>query len=180
VIVGDSARQQARKELLMNSTAYSLPLLFADPMELGAGLAGLIVALSQVVSGIGLAIIAWGTYSSVLRLIATETAALRGHLPKADALAGRVVFATYLLPALDFMVAGGLIKAFAVPDWQLAALLASLVFARSMIGISLRWGITPALDLPALPRVAEQIAAPVSHSEDADAAVLEGLATVSS
>jgi uncharacterized membrane protein len=141
-------------------------------------LAGLIVSLSQVVSGIGLAIIAWGAYCSVLRLIGTETAAARGQLPHADALCGRAVFASYLLPALDFMTAGVLIKTFAMPDWQQAALLASLVIARTLIGFSLRWGITPAPGLTALPLMNEQRATPVPPPQGATATT-DGVALAS-
>jgi hypothetical protein len=144
---------------------FASSFLFAELSEIGGSLAGLIVALSQVVSGTGLAVIAWGIYCSVLRLIATETAAARGQLTQADALAGRAVFSSYLIPALDFMVAGSLIKTFVVSDWQQAAWLASLVFARTLIGLGLRWGITPAPGLMALPRVIPQLAAPVSASE---------------
>jgi uncharacterized membrane protein len=148
------------------STAARFSLLFAQQAEPGPNsLTGLIVSLSQVVSGIGLVIIVWGTYASVLRLIATETAAARGQLPHADAASGRSVFAFYLLPALDFMTAGILIKTFAVPDWQQAALLTSLVFARTLIGVSLRWGSFPAPGLVALPRKTEQLATPVFPAE---------------
>jgi uncharacterized membrane protein len=165
---------------MMISAVAHLSFLFAQQAELGASsLTGLIVSLSMVVSGIGLVIIAWGTYSSLPRLIATETAAARGQLPQADALAGRSVFACYLIPALDFMAAGSLIKTFAVPDWQQAALLASLVFARTLIGLNLRWGITPAPGLTALPPVTEQLAAPAPPSQ-APPVTPEGVASVGS
>jgi hypothetical protein len=67
------------------------------------------------------------------------------------------------------MVAGCLIKTFAVQDWQQAALLASLVFARTLIGLSLRWGIMPAPGLMALPPVTEHLGAPVPPSESSTA-----------
>jgi uncharacterized membrane protein len=142
--------------------------LFAQQTELWSNsVAGLIVPLSVIISGIGVAVIAWGTYSSVLRLIAFETAAARGQLPKAEGVNDRFVFATYLISGLDFLTAGSVIKAVVAPDWQQAGLLASLVFARTLVGLSLRCGITPAPGLTALPPVTtEQLAAPVppSHS----------------
>jgi uncharacterized membrane protein len=165
---------------MLFATANSLFLL-AQQADLGAtSLTGLIVSLSHVVSGVGLVIIAWGTYSSVLRLIGTETAAARGQLPQAEALRGRAVFASYLLPALDFMVAGILIKTFAVPDWQQTALLASLVFARTLIGLSLRWGIAPALGVTAERPLAEQFAAPFPPPPQGPAVTPEGVALAGS
>src|SRR5262249_52322372 len=90
--------------------------LFAQQTELWSNsVAGLIVPLSLIISGIGIAVIAWGTYSSVLRLIASETAAARGQLPKAEAVNDRFVFATYLISGLDFLTAGSVIKAVVVP-----------------------------------------------------------------
>jgi uncharacterized membrane protein len=133
--------------------------LWANPIT------GLIVSLSLVVSGIGVAIIAWGAYASVLRLIASETAAARGQLPRADAVMGRLVFATYLLPGLDFLTAGSVVKTLAAPDWQQAALLASLVFARTLVGLGLRWGVTPVAALMTLPPVTEQLATPPAPAE---------------
>jgi len=157
----------------------AFPLLFAEQVDLGANtLTGLMVALSQVVSGIGVVLIAWGTYSFLLRLIATETAAARGQLSKTDTLAGRAAFAGYLLPALDFMVAGCLVRTFAVPDWQQAALLASLVFARALITLSLRWGVTPAPELTALPPAADPLAVPVPLPHSAVSATADGVAPV--
>jgi uncharacterized membrane protein len=121
---------------------------------------GLITSLSLIISGIGVAVIAWGAYSSVLRLIESETAAARTQLPRADAVMGRLVFATYLLPGLDFLTAGSVVKTLAAPDWQLAAMLASLVFARTLVALGLRWSVTPVAALAAVPPVIEQLAAP--------------------
>jgi uncharacterized membrane protein len=133
--------------------------LWANPVT------GLIVSLSLIISGIGVAVIAWGAYSSVLRLIASETAAARGQLPRADAVMARLVFATYLLPGLDFLTAGSVVKTLAAPDWQQAVLLASLVFARTLVALGLRWGVTPLAALAALPPVTEQLATPPAPAE---------------
>ena len=133
--------------------------LWANPVT------GLTVSLSLIISGIGVAVIAWGAYSSVLRLIESETAAARGQLPRADAVMGRLVFATYLLPGLDFLTAGSVVKTLAAPDWQQAVLLASLVFARTLVALGLRWGVTPLATLAALPPDTEQLAAPPAPAE---------------
>jgi uncharacterized membrane protein len=147
--------------------------VFADfgPSAAGQGefwanpVTGLIVSLSVIISGIGVAVIAWGAYSSVLRLISSETAAARGQLPRADAAMGRLVFATYLLPGLDFLTAGSVIKTLAAPDWQQAVVLASLVFARTLVALGLRWGVTPLAALAAQPPVTEQLAAAPAPAE---------------
>jgi uncharacterized membrane protein len=104
---------------------------------------GLIGSLSLVVSAVGVAVIVWGAYSAAVRLIASETAAARGQSPKAGGPAARLLFLSYLLPGLEFMIAGGVIKTLAVPDWQHAAVLAGLVLARALLGLSVRWE-TPA------------------------------------
>jgi uncharacterized membrane protein len=137
--------------------------LLAEQAEFATNpIAGLIGSLALVISGLGVAVIAWGAYTSALRLIASETAAARGQLPKADAAASRFLFSTYLLPGLDFMTAGSVIKTLVAPDWQQAALLASLVFARTLVGLGARWGVPPAVGLTAtVPGVTEQLAAPL-------------------
>jgi uncharacterized membrane protein len=137
--------------------------LWANPVT------GLTVSLSLIISGIGVAVIAWGAYSSVLRLISSETAAARAQLPRADAVMGRLVFATYLLPGLDFLTAGSVVKTLAAPDWQQAAVLASLVFARTLVALGLRWGVAPVAALAALPPVTEQLAAPPAPAESLQA-----------
>jgi uncharacterized membrane protein len=120
------------------------PVLAEQPPGWTGPVAGLTVALSLIVSGIGIAVILWGAYSSVLALITAETAAARGQLPKADAVTARLLFATYLLPGLDFVIAGSVIKALAAPDWQQAALVGGFALARALIGLSLGWGAFPA------------------------------------
>jgi uncharacterized membrane protein len=141
----------------MTATLGAAPL-FADQPDVWTGpVAGLAGSLSLIVSGIGVVVIVWGAYSSVLRMIASETAAARGQLSKADAATGRAVFATYLLPGLDFLAAGCAIKTLAAPDWQQAALLGGLVLARTLISLSLRWGVAPVgvkEAVPAAPRLA--------------------------
>jgi uncharacterized membrane protein len=145
--------------------------LFAEQPELWSNpISGLIMSLSLIISGIGIAVIAWGTYSSVLRLIASETAAARGQLTKAEAVTDRFVFTTYLISGLDFLTAGSVIKAVVIPDWQQAGLLASLVFARTLIGLGLRWGVTAAVGLPAVTHTTEQLAARPSFSQPLSAA----------
>jgi uncharacterized membrane protein len=145
--------------------------LFAEQTELWSNsVAGLIVPISLIISGIGVAVIAWGTYSSVLRLIASETAAARGQLSKAEAVNDRFVFATYLVSGLDFLTAGSVIKAVVVPDWQQAGLLASLVFARTLVGLGLRWGVAPPVGLTGVAQAPEQLTARPDSSQTLNAA----------
>jgi hypothetical protein len=40
---------------------------------------------------------------------------------------------------VEFLIAGCLIKTLAVPDWQQATVLASLVVARTLLGLSAKW-----------------------------------------
>jgi uncharacterized membrane protein len=125
----------------MTSAFTPVLLVFADqpaPEVWARPLTGLMVALSLIISAVGVAIVVWGAYCSVLRLIQTETAAALGQAAKPDVAAGRLLFATYLLPALDFMIAGSVIRTAAGLDWQQAAVLASLVLARTLLGLSVK------------------------------------------
>lgn len=145
--------------------------VFADQLDVWSNpIAGLIVPLSLIISGIGVAVIAWGAYSAVLRLIASETAAARGQVPKTEAVTDRFVFATYLISGLDFLTAGSVIKTVVVPDWQQAGVLASLVFARTLVGLGLRWGVTPAVDLMPVTQTTEQLTARPAPSQTLHAA----------
>jgi uncharacterized membrane protein len=130
------------------------PVLAEQPPAWTGPVAGLTVALSLIVSGIGVAVILWGAYSAVLALITAETAAARGQLPKADAVTARLLFATYLLPGLDFVIAGSVIKALAAPDWQQATLVGGFALARALVGLSLGWGALPVAGFKEVPAVA--------------------------
>ncbi len=125
---------------------------------------GLIVSLALIISAIGVALIVWGAYSSVLRLIAAETGAVRGQGPRAEA-PGAMPFAAYLVPGLDFMIAGTVIKTLAVSDWQQAALLTGLVLVRTLLGLSMKWEAAAVGTLATSPSVREHLTPPPRFSE---------------
>jgi uncharacterized membrane protein len=123
------------------------PGLWANPID------GLVVSVAMILMAIGVAIIVWGAYGSVLRFIALETAAARGRAATPDLTPVRLLFAVYLLPGLDFLIAGGVIKTLAVSDWRQITVLGALVLIRALLGVSTRWeaGSTSAVASPALP-----------------------------
>jgi uncharacterized membrane protein len=100
---------------------------------------GLVACLALLVSLIGVAVIVWGAYVAVVRLMAVETAVARGQAPKADASPGRLFLPSYFLPGLDFILAGLVVKMAVVPDWQQAVVLAGVVVVRTFLSLSLRW-----------------------------------------
>jgi uncharacterized membrane protein len=132
--------------------------LWSNPVD------GLLVSVALIISAVGVAVILWGAYCSVLRLIALETAAARGQLPKTDAAAGRLLFATYLLPGLDFLIAGGVIKTLAVSDWQQAAVLGGIVMVRTLLGLGMKWEAASAC-VEESPAAGEGVAAPADSPE---------------
>jgi uncharacterized membrane protein len=99
----------------------------------------MVVSVAFIIMGIGVGIIVRGAYCSVLRLIALESAAPRGREPQADLAFVRLLFALYLLPGLDFLVAGGVIKALVVLDWRQAAVLGGVVLTRILLGAAVKW-----------------------------------------
>jgi uncharacterized membrane protein len=94
--------------------------------------------LALIVSAAGIAVIVWGAYSSAVRLIAAEGATVRGQAPSSEGPPVRFLFLSYLLPGLEFLIAGGVIRTLVTPDWQQALALGSLVLARSLLGLSLK------------------------------------------
>jgi uncharacterized membrane protein len=134
----------------------SIAPLWADvSTESWAGVGqGLLSLLALPVSSIGIAALVWGAYSSVVRLIAAEAAASLGQSSRAETSTGRPLFFPYLLGGLEFLIAGSLIRTLAVPDWQQASVLASLVLARTLLGLSGKWegGLATALSSPSAAR----------------------------
>jgi uncharacterized membrane protein len=125
---------------------------------------GLILALALIVNAVGIGVILWGVYGSVLRLLATESAA-RGQDTRSGVVAGRSLFAAYLLPGLDFLIAGSLIKTIAASDWLPVLVLGGIVAVRTLVGLSLKWEGTsnPALKEPA--QVADRAGTPRQINE---------------
>ncbi len=138
----------------------------------------LLVCLALVVSLVGVAVIAWGAYASVVRLIAGETAAVRGQLAKPDPAPARQVFTSYLLPGLEFLLAGLVIRIAAVPDWQSVVGLAGLVLLRTLLGLSWKWEapaeVSPRPEAAAAGRLALPANLPPASKESAADGVLVG------
>jgi uncharacterized membrane protein len=141
----------------MAITCHSFGPLLADASAdswAGLGL-GFLSLLALLVGSIGIAGIVWGAYSAVVRQIAAEAGAAQGQASRADTPPGRPVFFGYLLAGLEFLIAGCLIKTLAAPDWQQACVLASLVLARTLLGLSARWegslGLAGSLEKAAAP-----------------------------
>jgi uncharacterized membrane protein len=99
---------------------------------------GVISALALIVSAVGVVLIVWGAYHAVVRLIAAEMVAGREPMSKRDPPLGRFLFGAYLLAGLEFLIAGGVIRTLARPDWQHAVTLAALVLVRTLLGLSLK------------------------------------------
>jgi uncharacterized membrane protein len=138
----------------------------------------LLVCLSLFISLIGVAVIVWGAYVSVVRLIAGETAAARGQLAKADPSSARLVFTSYLLPGLEFLIAGLVIKMSVVPDWQQVVVLAGVVMLRTLLGLSWKWEapavISPRQEAPVTGRLALPANLPPVNNEAAEGSALVG------
>jgi uncharacterized membrane protein len=130
----------------------------------GAG-QGVLALLALVVSSVGVAAIVWGVYSAALRLIAAEVGG-SWPAPKADGPEARPPFTSYLLAGLEFLIAGCLIKTLAVPDWQQACVLASLVLARTLLGLGGKWEAEPGV-VPRQGKVAVERPAPPATSPEA-------------
>jgi uncharacterized membrane protein len=112
--------------------------VWANPVD------GLIVSVATIIMAVGVAIVIWGAYCSVIRLIAVETATARLRSPNTDTAPVRLSFAAYLLPGLDFLIAGSVIKTLAVSDWHQAAVLGSIVLVRVLLGVGMKWEAGPA------------------------------------
>jgi uncharacterized membrane protein len=109
------------------------PGFWAGPVD------GLVVSISLIIRAVGVAIIVWGAYCGVLRMIALETAAVRQRSPSTDVAAARLQFSTYLLAGLDFLIAGGVIRTLGVWEWPQAAALGGVVLVRATLGLVVKW-----------------------------------------
>jgi uncharacterized membrane protein len=117
--------------------------LWANPID------GLIVSIAAILIAIGVVIVIWGAYCSVLRLIALEATTVRLRLPSTDTAPARLLFATYLLSGLDFLIAGGLIRTLAGSDWYQLSVLGGIVGVRTLLGLGLKWQAIPSsIEMP--------------------------------
>jgi uncharacterized membrane protein len=100
-------------------------------------------ALALVVGAVGVAVILWGAYNAVVRLIGSAMAGPREPTPRPYSAPARLLFLSYLLPGLEFLLAAGLIKTLGSPDWQQAAVLVGLVLVRTLLALTLKWEAAP-------------------------------------
>jgi uncharacterized membrane protein len=148
----------------------------------------LIVSVATIIMAVGVVIVIWGAYSSVLRLITLETATARLRLPSTDTAPARLLFAAYLLPGLDFLIAGGVIKSLAVSDWQQAAVLGGIVLVRLLLGAGVKWEagsasvkMSPPLpESPAAPKNGDSPSMQLPAPSTLDAKLTEDLTPVAS
>jgi uncharacterized membrane protein len=131
----------------MTSRLIALPPLFAAEPNVGLWsnpIDGLIASVATMIMAIGVVIVIWGAYCSVIRLIALETATVRLRLPSTDTAPVRLLFTAYLLSGLDFLIAGAVIKTLAESDWQQLTVLGSIVLVRTLLGAGMKWQASPA------------------------------------
>jgi uncharacterized membrane protein len=148
-------------------TAFSPPLAVQPNAEGWTNpLNGLILSVAFIVSALGIAVIIWGAYCSVLRLVASESAVARGQAPKSDTLSVRLLFASYLLPGLDFMLAGSVIKTAAAADWQQVTVVGGIVLVRTLFSLSTSWESKALVALKDVPATPERLVAPADSAEN--------------
>jgi hypothetical protein len=123
----------------MASTFVASSALFSDSFaDGGAGLGlGLLSLLAVLLNLLGITALLGGAYAALVRLLSSQAA------PTAEArrppLGPGPVFLPYLLSGLEFLIAGCLVRLVAAADWQLASVLASLVVARTLLGLCSIW-----------------------------------------
>jgi uncharacterized membrane protein len=100
---------------------------------------GLMTFLALLISLVGVAVIVWGAYVTLVRLIAAETTAAPGAMTKPDESSGNFVLTSYLLQGLDFILAGMVIKMAVVADWQQVVVLAGIGLLRTFLALTKRW-----------------------------------------
>ena len=140
--------------------------LWSNPMD------GVIASVAAMIMAIGVVIVIWGAYCSVIRLIALETATVRLRLPSTDTAPVRLLFTAYLISGLDFLIAGAVIQTLAESDWQQLSVLGSIVLVRTLLGVGMKWQGSPASvemtpTLPELPMATKNGALAGRHSPEA-------------
>jgi uncharacterized membrane protein len=119
------------------------PGIWANPVD------GFLVSVAAILTAIGVGVVIWGAYCAVLRLIALESTAARLRLPNTDTAPVRLLFAAYLVSGLDFLIAGGVIRALVGSDWQQLSVLGSIALLRVLLGMGMRWqGLSGSVGMP--------------------------------
>ena len=89
--------------------------------------------LYVAIGSIGVAIIVWGVILSVYRLIKLEFSRMKDKLIYRERESVRHLFATYLLMALEFLIAADIIATVIHPAFEEIAILASIVVIRTVV-----------------------------------------------
>ena len=85
------------------------------------------------IGSIGVVIIAWGVILTVLRLLQLEFSRLKKKSVYRERESIRHLFASYLLLALEFLIAADIIATVIHPTFEEIAILASIVAIRTII-----------------------------------------------
>ncbi|MFO7659247.1 MAG: DUF1622 domain-containing protein [Bacteroidales bacterium] len=85
------------------------------------------------IGSIGVAIIAWGVVLTVFRLLKLEFSRIKHNSIYHERESVRHQFATYLLLALEFLIAADIIATVIHPKFEEIAILASIVVIRTVI-----------------------------------------------
>ena len=86
-----------------------------------------------IIGSIGVAIIVWGVILSMYRLIKLEFSRAKDKSIYRERESVRHLFATYLLMALEFLIAADIIASVIHPTFEEIAILASTVVIRTVI-----------------------------------------------
>lgn len=96
-------------------------------------LANLFEVLYIAIGSIGVAIIVWGVILTVYRLLMLELSRLKNRSIYQERESVRHQFASYLLLAMEFLIAADIIATVIHPTFQEIAILASIVAIRTVI-----------------------------------------------
>jgi uncharacterized membrane protein len=123
---------------LSSPDAMTVVLALA-PDFMSATVSGMIGSLSLIVGAVGVGIVLCGAYSTVVRLIGSPVAGMRGVTTKAEQNIYGLPFTSSLLLSLDFLIGAAIIQTFVPADWQHVTSLGALVAVRALAGLSFRW-----------------------------------------
>jgi len=95
--------------------------------------------ISLAVGVIGLGVILWGVFFSVVKFVRAEWAALRGQAAEEEKEALRHHLGYYLLLGLEFLVAADILHTVLTPSLHELAILGAIVAIRTVISFSINW-----------------------------------------
>ena len=100
---------------------------------MGAWLKSIFEYLYITIGSIGVAIIVWGVVLTVYRLLKLEFSRMKHKSIYRERESVRHLFATYLLLALEFLIAADIIATVIHPSFEEIAILASIVAIRTVV-----------------------------------------------